>query len=128
MRLALALLPVLAATSAPGCTFSRVNAGRPIGSADAALVAPGTPEAAVLERLGPPDLVLLLPSGPAFEYAFATDTSRALDLSAFNGSFHYNEAHARRDRLLVAFDPRGRVAEVSVVRQTGALEAPPGDR
>jgi hypothetical protein len=124
----LAVLLALLLVLGPACTLNRISMGRPLGPTDAALVAPGAAEADVLERLGPPEVVSRRPTGPAFEYAYSSETGRALDVSFFHGSFHYEEAHRLTDRLVVAFDPRGLVSDVSVVRQTEPPPEVPGDR
>jgi hypothetical protein len=84
----------------------------------AAAVAPGDSKPAVLERLGPPDVVALEPGGSVFEYLHGRTTGAGVDVSFLRASFQYDELARKLDRLRVSFDARGIVRSVAVVRET----------
>jgi len=113
MRRGLFLL-VLAVLLA-GCTRSRILFGNPVRPEEAAVIVPGTSKATVLTRLGPPDRVQVELEGSAFEYLYSRTAARVLDLSLLQGSFNYDEARLRVDRLRVSFDRNGAVRYVAVI-------------
>ncbi len=112
------LLLLGALSAAPGCTIGRWYMGSPIRESPAeALTIGSTSKAEVLAHFGPPDRILRQRSGDVFIYRYDQRNSSELRIGTppFVGIgaytlFQWSKDQDKGDRLMVFFDPAGRVS------------------
>ena len=107
MTRCLLLLVVLLSSS--GCTINREYSSETLTQEQLDAVAVAKTKSEVLVTVGPPlDMGIQL-NGSVFIYRAARRELDNLNLSAFQGSFDYEEEETRTERLTVFFDKKGNV-------------------
>ena len=100
-------LGVLSLTA--GCTIRHVHAGNRVTAEQVAALATITTKAEVLEQVGPPAAIELLPQGSVFLYRHVRSRGEGLEITAVQASFERSESDRRDETLRVEFDKQGRV-------------------
>ena len=92
-----------------GCTINREYSTETLTQEQLDAVAVAKTKVEVLKTVGPPlDMGIQL-NGSVFIYRAAQRDLDNLNLSAFQGSFDYEEEETRTERLTIFFDKKGNV-------------------
>ena len=126
-RSALGLLAAaLLATSALGCTITRLYRGSPLRAAPEAQLVPGeSTKEQVLRVFGPPDGIARQLDGDLFVYRYVRTNTNTLRIEepVFTGIrlFSYTRSREKHDSLVVLFGPGGVLREYGYREGTGEL-------
>ncbi len=116
----LLLVAVLLCSS--GCTINREYSTETLTQEQLDAVAVAKTKSEVLKTVGPPlDMGIRL-KGSVFIYRAAHRDLDNLNLSAFQGSFDYEQEETRTERLTIFFDKKGNVTGYGFDRALDALE------
>ena len=103
------LLLVVVLLCSNGCTINREFSSETLTQEQLDAVAVAKTKSEVLQTVGPPlDMGVQL-NGSVFIYRAAHRELDNLNLSAFQGSFDYEEQETRTERLTIFFDKKGKV-------------------
>jgi hypothetical protein len=117
----------IVAVGLSSCSIGRVYRGSPIqGDPDVDLTPGVTDRAEVLRTFGAPDRIYGRRAGDVFIYRFVRENSRSFTLEEpvitnFE-LFSYSVVEEREDRLVILFDPDGRVESYGYLRGTEDLD------
>lgn len=116
-RLGIAALALGGGLLLAGCSIQRVYRSFPLDEESVAAIAPGMSKELVLQRLGPPDHIVVLPGGSAFVYFHEHHRRSKFHLGYSQGSFEYEDEKNREDVALIVFDRMGTVSSVGNRRE-----------
>ena len=105
-----------------GCTINREYSSETLTQEQLDAVAVAKTKSEVLKTVGPPlDMGIQL-NGSVFIYRAAHRELENLNLSAFQGSFDYEEEETRTERLTIFFDKKGNVTGYGFDKAVDKLE------
>ena len=93
------------------CTIRTEQIGNRLSEADLRPLATLTSKREVLETIGPPSTIELLPDGSAFTYRCALGEGTQLRISALEASYDSQNSDRRQQLLRITFDKRGQLRD-----------------